>query len=52
MVTPGARRLEAGITEREKYWGVKDIMFQLWKSWAVGGLQRTSAGFQASFIKR
>lgn len=52
MVTPGAHRLEVGITEKEKYWGVKNMMFQLWRYWAVGGLQRTSAGFQASFIKR
>lgn len=52
MVIPGAHRLEVGITEKEKYWGVKNIMFQLWRYWAVGGLQRTSAGFQASFIKR
>lgn len=53
MVAPGTHRLEVGITEKEKYWGVKNIiMFQLWWHWAVGGLQRTSAGFQASFIKR
>lgn len=52
MVTLGAHRLEVGITQKEKYCGIENIMFQLWRSWAVGGLQRTSVGFQVSFIKR